>query len=148
VEQLRSQGRPYRALFIGDGDRVDSLRRGCASTVLGFMPVRMLAPYYRAADIAVWPTNESTSMLDAAACGLPLIVSDQIYRDHVQGNGLIYRLNDLQSLVETLLTLESSETRTALGAAGAEKMRREFAWTHAAQVRFQDFQQALGSTPR
>jgi glycosyltransferase involved in cell wall biosynthesis len=144
VERLRAMGKPFRALFIGDGGLADALR--ARATVLGFMPVKSLAPYYRAADIAVWPTNESTSMLDAAACGLPLVVSDQIYRDHVEGNGLTYRLNDLQSLVDALLTLEGREMRATLGAAGADKMRSLFSWSRAARIRVEDFANALRSS--
>jgi len=146
VEVLRARGIPFRSLFIGDGVLAERLHSSPVATVLGFMPVRNLAQYYRAADIAVWPTNESTSMLDAAACGLPLVVSDCIYRDHVDGNGLIYHLNDLGSLVETLLRLVHSDTRKLLGAAGAEKMRQYFTWGRAAQVRLDDFHAALGSS--
>ena len=37
------------------------------------VPVRKLGGFFRAADIGVWPTQESTSMLDAAACALPAL---------------------------------------------------------------------------
>jgi glycosyltransferase involved in cell wall biosynthesis len=147
VDVLCARGLPYRCLFIGDGVLAESLRAQGAP-VMDFMPVRSVGQYYRAADIAVWPTNETTSMLDAAACGLPLIVSDRIYRDPIEGNGLTYRMNDLDSLVETLLRLQDVHARASLGAAGVEKMRRLFTWRLAAEIRMQDFQAALGSAPR
>ena len=112
------------------------------------MPFRELGRYYRAADVAVWPTNESTSMLDAAACGLPLVVSDRIYQDHVTGNGLAYRMNDLSSLLEILRRLEAPQLREQLGRNGAQKMRSAFSWDGAAEVREQDFRNAIPAAAR
>ena len=93
VAALRSRGRPYRALFIGEGAQRETIAARPDCVVLDLMPYRRLGRYFRAADIAVWPTNESTSMLDAAACGLPIVVSDRHYRDHVDGNGRVYPMN-------------------------------------------------------
>ena len=88
IEALRQRGLRFRGLFIGEG------------------PLQAaLADYYRAADIGVWPGTESTSMLDAAACGLPLVVSDRIYGDHVDGNGRTYRAGELEDLVAVPLEL-------------------------------------------
>ena len=85
-------------------------------------------------------------MLDAAACGLPLIISDGVvYREHVEGNGLVYRMNDLNDLVTKLLELESPDVRVRLGAHGAEKMRSEFSWDFVARRRISHYRQALGS---
>ena len=103
-----------------------------------------LPPYYRAADIGVWPTDESISMLDAAACGLPLIVSDGIvYRDHVDGNGLVYKMNDLSDLVRTLLELQSAEYRHRLGMASSAKMKSHFSIESIALRRIHDYEEAL-----
>ncbi|MGH8308683.1 MAG: glycosyltransferase family 4 protein [Steroidobacteraceae bacterium] len=140
LEQLRARGGRFRGLFIGDGAQRERLGRFPASVVLDFMPFHALGDYYRAADVAVWLANESTSMLDAAACGIPIIVSDRIYQDHVTGNGLAYRLNDLSSLIEMLRTLESAETRRRMGEAGAHKMRERFTWELAARKRLHDFE--------
>lgn len=144
IEQLRAEGRPFRGLFIGDGAQRAEVARHPGSVVLDFMEFSSLGDFYRACDIGVWLTNESTSMLDAAGCGLPLIVSDRIYQDHVTGNGLAYRMNDLDSLLQTLRRLQDPEVRHALGAAGAAKMRQSFSWEGAAQRRLLDFQAAVG----
>ncbi|HEY3731938.1 MAG TPA: glycosyltransferase family 4 protein [Steroidobacteraceae bacterium] len=148
VEQLRSEGRPFRALFVGDGNQRAAVENQTGCVVLDFMPFSQLGDYYRASDVAVWLTNESTSMLDAAACGIPIVVSDRIYQDHVTGNGLAYRMNDLGSLCEQLRMLENSRLRARLGAAGARKMRDSFSWELAAQRRVRDFTAALGRQPR
>jgi glycosyltransferase involved in cell wall biosynthesis len=144
IEMLRAEGRKFRGLFIGDGKQRETIAAHASCVVLEFMPFVELGDYYRAADIAVWPTTESTSMLDAAACGLPLIVSDRIYQDHVSGNGLKYSLNDLKSLCEALRSLESAGVRQTLGHAGAEKMYARFNWARAAKIRHDDFLSALG----
>lgn len=146
IERLRAEGRKFRGLFIGDGVQREALGKFPGSVVLDFMPFSALGAYYRAANVAVWLTNESTSMLDAAACGVPLIVSDRVYQDHVAGNGLAYRLNDLSSLLEKLRTLDDPEQRRRMGEAGARKMREGFTWELAARKRLNDFQSAAGIT--
>ena len=146
IEMLRSLGLPFRGLFIGEGVQKESIKKNTSSVVLNFMPFNQLGAYYRSADIGVWPTNESTSMLDAAACGIPLIVSDGIvYRDHVEGNGLVYKINDLDDLVNKLLSLRDLAERHRLGSIGAEKMLRDFSWESVAKRRIQDYESALSS---
>jgi glycosyltransferase involved in cell wall biosynthesis len=140
VDKLRSLGVPFRGLFIGEGMQKGELMKSKVSEVLNFMPYYKLPAYYRASDIAIWPTNESTSMLDAAACGIPIIVSDGIfYREHVNGNGLVYRMNDLDDLVNKLQSLRDSLERKRLGEAGAEKMAKYFSWQSVAKRRLKDF---------
>lgn len=144
IEKLRSMGKPFRGLFIGEGVQKKLIERNSSCVVLDFMPFSQLGAYYRLSDIGIWPTNESTSMLDAAACGLPLIVSDGIvYRDHVEGNGLVYKMNELDDLVDTLLSLRYSAERHRLGSLGAEKMLRDFSWESVAKRRIQDYEAAL-----
>lgn len=144
VNLLKANGYDFKALFIGNGVQKTEIEQFDTSVVLDFMPYQQLGSYYRAADIGVWPTNESTSMLDAAACGLPLIVSDGIvYREHVDGNGLVYEMNDVESLINTLIMLRKLEFRKMLGDAGAKKMANEFSWEEIAKRRLVDFEAAL-----
>lgn len=143
IERLRARGLPFRGLFIGDGVQRQRIADLPSCTVVDFMPYRELGRYFRAADIGVWPTNESISMLDAAACALPLVVSDRIYRDHVEGNGRVYRENDVDDLVRVLGELADADLRAQLGAAGAAKMVERFNWRTIAVNRLTDFQVAL-----
>jgi glycosyltransferase involved in cell wall biosynthesis len=143
VRTLRAEGRSFRGLFLGDGAQRAAVARCEGCVVLDFVEFKDLGRYYRAADVAVWPTNESTSMLDAAACGLPLVVSDRIYQDHVTGNGIAYRMNDLADLCKALRTLDDPAQRRLLGCAGAKKMRARFSWEMAAKKRMTDFSLAL-----
>jgi len=144
VNQLRKEGQKFRFVCIGEGAQKDELSKAEWTTVLPFMPYQALGRYYRAADIAIWPTNESTSMLDAAACGVPIIVSDGIvYREHVDGNGLVIRLGDLADLVAKLKRLADVKLRSQLGAVGAEKMVTQFSWLAHARARLAAYEQAL-----
>lgn len=147
IEKLREMGENFSGLFIGNGIQKELLEKYQFCKVLDFMHFSKLANYYRASDIAVWPTNESTSMLDAAACGIPLIVSDGIvYRAHVEGNGLVYNLNNLDDLVRVLLSLGDSSKRYKLGINGAEKMLNNFSWEVIAKNRLKEYEIALSST--
>jgi glycosyltransferase involved in cell wall biosynthesis len=144
IRILRAEGRRFKGLFIGDGAQRALVANFPDCAVLDYMPFSALGNYYRAADIAVWLTNETTSMLDAAACGVPIVVSDRIYQDHVTGNGLAYRMNDLKSLCDTLRRLDDADTRRTLGAEGARKMHEHFTWEKSANIRVSDFNDALG----
>jgi glycosyltransferase involved in cell wall biosynthesis len=144
IERLSAEGHKCKGVFIGDGNQRAAVSAYQNCVVLEYMPFGKLGDYYRAADAAVWPTNESTSMLDAAACGLPIIVSDRIYQDHVSGNGIAYRMNDLNSLCDAMRSLQDPALRNQLGQAGANKMRSQFAWEIAAKIRFDDFTKAVG----
>jgi glycosyltransferase involved in cell wall biosynthesis len=144
VERLREQGLPYRAMFIGGGPDARVLEGYAAAVTLPPMDFRSLAPYYRAADIAVWPGTESTSMLDAVACGLPLVISDQVfYRAPVEGNGRVFQRDKVSSLVSILRELGDSDVRTSLGRKGASRMAAKFTWEVAAARKLQDYQHAL-----
>ena len=143
IEQLRARGLQFRGLFIGDGAQRERIAQCPSSVLVDFMPYRELGRYYRAADIGVWPTIESTSMLDAAACALPLVVADVIYRDHVEGNGRVYRTNDLPDMVRVLEELADPALRAQLGAAGAGKMLERFNWQKIAAGRLADFTRSV-----
>lgn len=141
---LQESGKAYKGLFIGDGPQADRLAKERGCEIRPFQKNEQLADYYRAADIGVWPNQESMSMLDAAATGIPLIVNDQMGdRSRVEGNGLLYRQNDLADLRAKLLDLESPQIRARLGAAGVQKIRACFSWSQIAAQRLSAYQRAL-----
>lgn len=145
VAKLISEGHEYRALFIGNGPQADLLRGMPGCVVLPFTPVDNLPKFYRASDIGVWPTQESTSMLDAAACGLPLVVNNTlIATERINGNGLTYQLNDVDDMARVLLLYKKESLRKQHGDMGARKMIEEFSWKSLALRRFNDFEISLG----
>ena len=145
VARLRAEGRPYRAFVVGEGPQAEEIAAAAGVMVHPFVHFTELAAWYHAADIGVWPTQESTSMLDAAACGLPIVVNDTLRAvERIRGNGVTYRLNDEDDLVRVLRDLAPPARRAALGAVGAQRMRDEFSWTALAAQRVRDYEEVLG----
>ena len=136
VAKLLKAGVPYRGLFFGNGVQSEAIRNTPGCVVHGFIPAKELGGIYRCADIGVWPTQESTSMLDAAACGLPIVVNDTlIATERIEGNGVQYKLNDLEDLQRVLLTLRDPAIRKRLGGRGAKRMAEEYSWESIARRR-------------
>lgn len=83
-------------------------------------------------------------MLDAAACGLPIVVNDTMSApERINGNGFAYRLNDLDDLINMLLKLQDPTTRLRLGSCGAQKIARSFSWESIAKRRLRDYETSL-----
>jgi glycosyltransferase involved in cell wall biosynthesis len=146
VTRLRRMGEPFRGLFVGDGAQSEAILKSPGCVVHPFVPFYELGDFYRSTDIGVWPTQESTSMLDAAACGLPIVVNDTLVAvERIEGNGITYKLNDVNDLVRALRCLRDPQERRRLGSFGADKMARAFSWESLAKRRLTDYEAALGS---
>lgn len=146
VEHLVDRGNSYRGLFVGNGVQAQAIQSCAGCTTHPFVPVHELGDFYRASDIGVWPTQESLSMLDAAACGLPIVANHTMtVPERLDGNGAAYKLNDLADLVRILLDLRDPQTRKRLGEFGALKMARDFSWESIAGLRVRDYEAALRS---
>jgi|GEM_PF-319141 len=144
INKLVEEGKPYRALFIGLGPQKDAILASKGCQVLPFMNYKELAQYYRAVDIGVWPKQESTSVLDATACGLPVVISDRVLAtERKEGNGLTYIENDSEDMKNVLLKLESKQYRNELGKLGIEKINKNQKWADIAKRRVQDYELAL-----
>ena len=149
IALLRACGMPVRGLFIGNGAQSGDLANCDGCVVLPFMPHRELPAYYRAADIGVWPTQESMSMLDAAACGLPIVVNDTLLaKERIDGNGITYRLNDSADLAGKIRLLNDASYRHKLGDVGARRMTELFSWNSIARRRLADYEAALTARKR
>jgi glycosyltransferase involved in cell wall biosynthesis len=148
VQHLASKGEPFRGFFVGKGTQGKAIQSCAGCTTHPFVPVHDLGELFRAADVGVWPAQESLSMLDAAACGLPIIANDTMTaKERIDGNGLLYKLNDGEDLIRVLLQLRPLQTRLRMGLWGAQKMAREFSWDSVAKRRIGDYQVALGVGP-
>jgi glycosyltransferase involved in cell wall biosynthesis len=133
IDMLRQKSFPVRGLFVGEGPQRGEIEAKQNCKILPFMRHAELAEVYRAADIAIWPREESMSMLDAASAGLPLVASDRLGESkRVTGSGLFYQENDAASLADVLQTLLDPDLRRRLGEAGAQKMRQTHNWAEVA----------------
>jgi len=99
--------------------------------------------YYKIADLFVLPSLAEAFplvLLEAAANGLPIIVSDiPVFKTLIKDglNGLIVRNNDINDLAEKILILlKDSDLRESLGR-NAKKMVTNFSWDNVAEKHIQ-----------
>lgn len=139
----------YKGLFIGNGEQKAAIEACRNTTRVPFMTHGKLARHYRAADIGVWPRQESMSMIDAASSGVPIVVSNQIGEPgRASGNGKLYVENDLASLVAVLQSFAAPDERRRYGAEGRRKMLHGFSWSAFARTVEADFLASLGRPAR
>ncbi len=151
VQLLRKQGKKYTAIFIGSGELKDKIKEFNFCKVIDFVPSQELADYYRAADIAVWPRSVTTSMLDAAACGLPVIVSDQVGAYTIYNNNEVnyqtqpnilaakYSTNNAEALANELLKLQDYDIRKEIGTIVYQRVELYSSWKAIANKRIIDY---------
>ncbi|MEI6370137.1 MAG: glycosyltransferase family 4 protein [Nostocales cyanobacterium ELA608] len=145
VEILAKQGKNFRALFIGDGPQIEleAIQSCLGSIIHSFVPVKELAKFYWAADIGVWPKQESTSQVDAMACKLPLILSNkvQVY-ERIDGNGLTYEEGNILDLANKIEMLSDPNLRQKMSDIGFNRVKNQFSWEQIAKQRIQDYMTA------
>lgn len=80
------------------------------------VPNSQLYKYYSAADVGVWPLQCSMTMLEAAACGLPIIISDKsgALERISEGNGISYKEGDVDDLERKMSLLLDFELRSRM----------------------------------
>lgn len=144
VSEIRNQCLPYRAIFIGDGIQRTKIESFEGNVIIPFVDFHDLPKYYRASDIGVWPTQESTSMLDAASCGIPVVVSDRMGElDRIRGNGEVYSEGEVRDLVRVLRSFHSEDIRREYGEKSRQRMVEKYSWVRIAKDRLMDYRQAL-----
>lgn len=78
---LASGSTPARLALVGDGPYLDALRRKLPEAIFtGYLTGTELATAYASADLFAFPSTTDTFgnvVLEAMACGLPCVVSDQ-----------------------------------------------------------------------
>jgi len=146
IDHLQTKGfKHIKGLFVGSGEQKTEIQSCAACSIVDFVPYHELYKFYQIADIGVWPTQESTSMLDAAASGIPIIVNNTVHAtERYMGNGLTYELGNVEDLAEQILKLyNDADLRSKLGAEGERKMKEEFSWDRIAKEREADYMQDL-----
>lgn len=112
-------------------DVVQAWRDEGVVNVLGY--VDDMASCLRDVDLVVLPSYREgipKSLIEAAACGLPIVTTDAPgCRDVVEHGitGLLVSCNDVNALADAIhFMLRNPDLRAAMGAAGREKVLREF----------------------
>ena len=140
IDLLSQKGFNFKALFIGTGNQISKIKEHRNCIVRPFVLYNQLPKYYRMAEIGVWPKQESTSMIDAAASGIPIVVSSKVQAtERVENNGLTYIENNVQDLVLQLSKLSDEKVRNRYGSNGRKKMKKHFSWNSIAQKRIIDY---------
>lgn len=138
-----------RLVIIGTGDGVPMYKSraaeaGVADKVVfsGYVDDDALAQYYRLATVFAMPsTNRSEGFgmtyIEASAAGTPVVgcsVGGIPYAIKQEETGLLAEPNSVESLCRALLRiLEDDQLARRLGAAGADRAARVFAWPLVAQ---------------
>lgn len=151
VDKLRSEGlTKIKGVFVGSGDQKEEIKACSGCTIVDFVLYHELFRFYQIADVGVWPAQESTSMLDAAATGVPIIVNNTIQAtERYEGNGLTYELGNSDDMAAKIKRLyNDTALRSALGASGQKKMSELYSWDKIAMERERDYQQDLNGTPQ
>lgn len=89
---------------------------GVASSIIfyGFASRATMSELYSASDIAVWPGNNTLAILEAMACGLPLVIADmQLAHLAKHGNGILVPYADVQALTLAIESLATDNERRA-----------------------------------
>lgn len=140
VRKLREEGLPVRGLVVGHGPYAAEFQKSFPEGIFtGYLGGVDLATAYASADVFVFPSTTDTFgnvIIEAQACGLPCMVSDQGGpRDLVtEGvDGCITRGGDLAELVAVLRPLCTDPARRQSMGAAARKKVEDRSWPHAAR---------------
>ena len=142
IEILQHKSLSYKAIFIGSGNSFDNkyLASKKGTTVISFLSTKELAVYYQIANIGVWPRQESTSQLDAMACGLPLILSNKIEAlERIDGNGYLYNEDDSEDLAKKIHKMFVSNDIYSFSKKSSEKIKKDYSWLSIAENRIKDY---------
>jgi glycosyltransferase involved in cell wall biosynthesis len=143
INFLQENGKiDFKALFVGQGDKKYeeeiAKNKGCA--VHPFISAQELPLFYQTFDIGIWPKQESTSQLDAAASGMPIIISDKVEdKFRIDGNGLCFEESNYEDLAKKIMILKDEAIRNKLGTAGRHKILTHFSWDVLAASKIADF---------
>jgi glycosyltransferase involved in cell wall biosynthesis len=157
-ERLCRRGRDIRLLVAGTPDpanptsiareEIESWTKQPKISVLGF--VENIAEVWASAHIAVLPSQREglpLSLLEAAACGRPLIATDvpgcrAVIRPGI--NGLLVQLGDADALADAIDQLAADAAlRRKFGQASRELVEREFSATRVGRDLVQLYQRLL-----
>ena len=144
IDKLVEMNEPFKAIFLGNGPQSEEIKKLKGCTIHKLVPYQQLPDFYRIADIGIWPKQESTSMIDATACGLPIIISNRVQaKERVEGNGLTYIEDNLDDLIKTIMEMKDEKLRSRLSEYGVEKILKKYSWDIIAKERVEDYKSFL-----
>jgi len=91
----------------------------------------VLSSFYSASDISVWPGLSSTSIVDAASNGLPLIIARYPVETYTveNGNGFTFEINNVKELRKYLkILIYDDELRRNMGRKSRKLVEQKLNW--------------------
>ena len=144
-------------LLVGEGPELDALKQQAgrlnvtrAVTFAGYVPQHEMARYYRTADVFALASdfdNSPNVVLEAMACGLPVVATDvggvAEYVAAGRGGDLVPR-GDATAMAGVLGDwLSSADRRRAAGAFNRQRVVQEFSWRASAARLLEVYQGVL-----
>ena len=144
-------------LLVGEGPELNALKQQAdrlnvtrAVTFAGYVPQHEMAPYYRTADVFALASdfdNSPNVVLEAMACGLPVVATDvggvAEYVAAGRGGDLVPR-GDATAMAGVLGDwLSSADRRRAAGAFNRQRVVQEFSWRASAARLLEVYQGVL-----
>ncbi len=129
-----------KLLLVGNGaeDYIDQINKSLSDEEqknnlirVNAVPMKELPSFYNMADVGVWPLQESTSMLDAASCELPIIIDGNCGTlDRISDqNGIGYEHGG-KGMGESMgFFLNNPEELINYGKRGRILMQKDYSWT-------------------
>lgn len=154
---------PWRALFVGGGVLEGPLRQWAAGhadrvRVVTGVPHDGVPAYVNAMDVLAAPSQTTPTwqeqlgrmLLEAFACGVPVVASDSGEIPHVVGGvGIVVGERDEAGWVRALATLlETPAARAELAAHGRARVHADYAWPVVARRHLDFFTELLDDGAR
>ena len=133
-----------KLIIVGGGESryIDELKAlvkklGIAKNIIftGFVKKENVKDYFSAADIGVWPGNNSVSIMEAMACRLPIIMVD-LQLSHLVGynNGIKFQQHDKKELKLSIKKLaENKNLRTKMADNSFEAIKKNYSYDKIAE---------------
>ena len=98
-------------------------------TLLPNQPPEELAKLFNAADLAVYPSQATISTIEASACSIPVICTNEIPERYKSGNGIGIEPGNVEQLKAAITSLLiDGELREKMGKKGRVYVMKELSW--------------------
>jgi glycosyltransferase involved in cell wall biosynthesis len=144
-----------KLILVGDGDQKNALMRLAESFELdiefkGIKNKKQVREILSKADIFILPSlNEgmSNSILEAMACGLPIITTDTGgSQELVQGNGIIVPKGSPAALTQAIQRYQNNPELIDKHGSASRIRAEKFSWEHVARKYFQLYKKTIEQT--
>lgn len=149
---------PWRAIFVGGGPELGSLQAFSAAhpgrvSIATNVPHDEMPAYFAAMDVlcapsqttARWREQFGRMLIEAMACGVPVLASRSGEIPHVVGDaGVLLQEEDAAQWAASLVTLLADESaRREMSDRGLRRARTEFAWPAVARRHLEFFEELV-----